>query len=74
MDAPTLDEIRAWPATVPVRKAADALGCSKSFLYELIRRGESPVRVLSFGRRSVVVTADLIRVLSGEQVVAQQSA
>jgi hypothetical protein len=60
---PTLDEIRAWPATVDVRLGASALGISKSTLYELIKRGEAPVRVLSFGARHRVVTASIVRLL-----------
>lgn len=63
MSSPTLTEIRNWPATVDVPKAAAALGVSRSHLYELVRRGEAPVKVLSFGSRHRVVTASLIRLL-----------
>ncbi|MFI6334159.1 DNA-binding protein [Streptomyces sp. NPDC050535] len=63
--APTLAEIREWPAVVTVERAADALGCSRSGLYEAIRRGDAPVRTLSYGRRVVVVNASLVRVLEG---------
>ncbi|MFF4839276.1 DNA-binding protein [Streptomyces collinus] len=62
---PTLDEVRKWPATVEVPRAALALGCSRSQLYELIKRGEAPVKVLSFGARHRVVTASLVRLLEG---------
>ncbi|MEU1600631.1 DNA-binding protein [Streptomyces sp. NPDC005708] len=66
-EAPTLAEIRTWPATVSVPKAATALGCSRAQLYVLIRTGRSPVRTLSLGEsRVVVVTASLARVLNGE--------
>lgn len=61
--APTLDEIRSWPATVGVPEAARAIGVSKSHLYELVKRGEAPVRVLSFGTRHRVVTASIVRLL-----------
>lgn len=64
---PTLAEIRNWPATVSVAEAARALGCSKSHLHDLIRRGESPVKTLDFPNRHVVITAHLVRVLSGEE-------
>ncbi|MFE5602717.1 DNA-binding protein [Streptomyces coelicoflavus] len=65
---PTLAEVRAWPATIPVAKAATALGCSRAQLYRLIRAGVSPVRTLSLGQeRVVVITASLVRVLSGEE-------
>ena len=62
--APTLDEIRGWPATVSITRAASALGCSKSHLYELVRRGDCPVRTLRLGTgRAVVLTASLVRLL-----------
>jgi hypothetical protein len=60
---PTLTEVRAWPAVVSVAQAATALGYSRSGLYEQIRRGEAPVRTLTCGRRVVVVTASLVRIL-----------
>jgi predicted DNA-binding transcriptional regulator AlpA len=66
MAAPTLAEIRKWPATVSVPQTATALGCSRSQLYELIKRGEAPVKTLSYGRRHVVVTASLVRLLEGD--------
>lgn len=61
--APTLDEIRNWPATVDVPQAASALGISKSHLYELIKQGNAPVRTLPFGARLRVVTASLVDLL-----------
>lgn len=63
--APTLDEIRAWEATVPPSKAAQALGISKSHLNALIKRGEAPVKVLQLGGRNRVITASLVRLLEG---------
>ncbi|MFF7474558.1 helix-turn-helix domain-containing protein [Streptomyces sp. NPDC008092] len=62
---PTLDEVRSWPATVSVPKAATALGVSKSHLYELIRRGEAPVKLVPLGGRHRVITASLVRLLEG---------
>ncbi|MEU0253275.1 DNA-binding protein [Streptomyces sp. NPDC006184] len=62
-EQPTLTEVKKWPATVEVPRAALALGCSRSQLYELIKRGEAPVTVLSFGARHRVVTASLVRLL-----------
>lgn len=61
--APTLAEVRTWPAVVSVEQAATALGCSRSWLYEQVKRGDAPVRTLTHGRRVVVVTASLVRVL-----------
>jgi predicted DNA-binding transcriptional regulator AlpA len=63
--APTLDEVKTWPATVGVPEAARAIGVSKSHLYDLVKRGEAPVKVLSFGARHRIVTASLIRLLEG---------
>ena len=62
---PTLDEIRAWPATISVPQAATALGISKTYLHELIKCGQSPVKVLPLNRRHRVITASLVRLLEG---------
>ncbi|MBL1098916.1 DNA-binding protein [Streptomyces coffeae] len=68
---PTLAEIRSkWPATVAITKAAVAIGCSSSYLYDQIRKGASPVKTIPVGKRRVVVTADLVRLLSGEERAA----
>ena len=61
----TLAQIRQWPPTVPVPRGAQALGVSRSNAYEAIRRGDFPVKTITIGRRIVVLTADLIRVLEG---------
>ena len=71
---PTLADVQAWPATVRVPQAALALGCSRSELYEEIKLGTAPVRTLEFGRRRVVITADLIRVLSADPAEGQPAA
>ncbi|MFI6767269.1 DNA-binding protein [Streptomyces sp. NPDC050355] len=63
---PTLADIRRWPATVPIPQAAAAIGCSPSHLRERIKRGESPVKTIPLGTRYVVITADLVRLLSGD--------
>ncbi|MGC9381589.1 DNA-binding protein [Streptomyces sp. MH13] len=59
---PTLDEIRSWPATVDVARAASALGISRAQMYRLLQRGEAPVRVLDFGAKRIV-TASIVRLL-----------
>lgn len=65
--APTLDEIKTtWPAAVSVEKGSNALGFSRAYGYALIRRGEFPAKVIKAGRRCTVITASLVRVLSGE--------
>lgn len=60
--APTLEDVRGWPATVDVRLAARALGISGSKLYALIQRDEAPVKVLDVGAKRVI-TASLVRLL-----------
>ncbi|MFD7429015.1 helix-turn-helix domain-containing protein [Streptomyces sp. NPDC059818] len=60
---PTLDEVKAWPATVDVPAAAEALGVSRAHLYALVKRGDAPVRTLTFGKSHRVVTASLVRLL-----------
>ncbi|MFI9063248.1 DNA-binding protein [Streptomyces sp. NPDC053429] len=62
MTPPTLDELRTWPATVDVSRAAMALGISRSKLYDLIQRNEAPVRVLDFGSKRIV-TSSLVQLL-----------
>ena len=62
--APTLAEVRDWPATVDVPLAASALGMSRSTAYEWIRLGEFPVPVISVRHKHRVPTAGLVRLLS----------
>lgn len=61
----TLREIRTWPATVSVPRAASALGVGRATLYEAIRTGHSPVKTVTVLGRILVLTADLVRVLEG---------
>ncbi|MBV9651728.1 MAG: helix-turn-helix domain-containing protein [Pseudonocardiales bacterium] len=62
--APTLAEIRGWPATVDVPAAALALGLSRSHAYALARAGQFPAQVLIAGGRMRVITASLLELLS----------
>jgi excisionase family DNA binding protein len=66
VSGPTLAEIKQWPATVDVEKAAEALGISRSTAYDLIRRNEFPVTVISVRTRRRVVTAGLVELLGGD--------
>jgi hypothetical protein len=59
----TIVELAAAGATVDVVRAGRALGIGRSLTYELLRRGEFPVRVLRLGSRVRVPTADLIALL-----------
>jgi hypothetical protein len=60
MKAPTLAEIREWPATVDVTAAARALGIAPSTAYEWLKLGQFPVRVISVRGRHRVVTSSLL--------------
>lgn len=64
VDAPTLDDVRSWPATIDVGKACSALGYSKSWGYQLIKQNEFPCKVISVRNRARVVTASLIELLT----------
>ncbi|HEV7979837.1 helix-turn-helix domain-containing protein [Amycolatopsis sp.] len=60
-------EIKLWPATVDLTEAATrALGISRSYAYELARRGEFPARVIRVGRRYRVVTASILALVEDE--------
>ncbi len=64
--APTLDEIRAWPAAVHMTQACTAFGISRSYGYELAARNEFPARVIKRGRVTRVVTASIVAALESE--------
>jgi hypothetical protein len=65
-ERPTLDQVRQWPATVGIPSASAALGISRSHGYELATRDEFPARLIRAGGRVLVITADLINLLSAE--------
>ncbi|WP_030674867.1 hypothetical protein [Streptomyces cellulosae] len=62
----TLDEVRAWPALVPLSQAARALGISRTTAFTRAARGEFPVTVLRILGGQKVRTADLIRFLEAD--------
>lgn len=66
VERPTLEQIRRWPATVGVPAASVALGFSRSHGYDLAARDEFPARLIRAGGRVLVITADLIKLLSAE--------
>lgn len=57
-------------ATVTIERAGEILGIGRSTAYELLRRGEFPVRVVPIGRRRMVPTVLLERFLLGEEQAA----
>jgi predicted DNA-binding transcriptional regulator AlpA len=60
---PTLDEIRAWPATVSIELAAAGLGVSRSYAYDCVKAGTFPVKLLQLGGKTVVVTSSILALL-----------
>lgn len=67
---PTLDEIRAWPATVDPATGGRAFGISRSYAYELARRGDFPAKVLKVGGKLRVVTASILASLGAADEAA----
>lgn len=63
---PTLEDIRTWPPTVPVGRAAGPIGISPSWLYQLIAEGNEPCKVLRLGpgrSRVRILTSSLVSLL-----------
>jgi predicted DNA-binding transcriptional regulator AlpA len=65
-DQPSLEEVRAWPASVNVRDAARALGVSPSHAYAAIKAKDFPAKVINVGARLKVSTASIIEVLEAQ--------
>jgi hypothetical protein len=65
-ERPTLQEVRQWPATVGIPLASAALGISRSHGYELAAQDVFPARLIRAGGRLLVITADLVKLLSAE--------
>lgn len=63
MSAPTAIEELRREATLSVRRAAEILGCSKSYAYLLIQRGELPV--IRLGAKRVRVPTSALRSMLG---------
>lgn len=59
--------------TLSIPEAAKALGVSASHAYELARRDELPVPVITLGRRRVVSKAALTRLLGTGETMSTQS-
>lgn len=56
-------------ATVTLERAAEILGIGRSTAFELVRRGEFPVRVVEIGRRRMVPLVHIERFLLGDDEV-----
>lgn len=55
------------PGTMSVAHAARRLGIGEATAYDLIRRGDFPVRVIQLGGRKKVSVAELEAFLMGEK-------
>jgi predicted DNA-binding transcriptional regulator AlpA len=71
---PTIDEIRTWPATVDPPTGGSPFGISRSYSYELIKRGEFPAKVIKVGGKYRVVTASILAVLGAQDADHRMSA
>jgi predicted DNA-binding transcriptional regulator AlpA len=60
---PTLDDIRAWPATVDVPTAGRAFGIGRDESYRLVHQGAFPVPVLKLGRYLRVTRSSVLAAL-----------
>lgn len=62
----TRDELLALPAAIDLPTAGRAFGFGRNKAFELVRRGEFPVRVLRLGNSYRVPTAEVLRALGIE--------
>ncbi len=65
---PTLADVQSWPATVDPGKAGTAFGISRSYAYELVKRGEFPAKVIAVGGKNRVLTSSILAQLTSESV------
>lgn len=61
----SLAEIRGWPPVVDLPTAGRALGVSRSYSFELAKRGEFSCRVIKIGSRYRVPTSAIVALLEG---------
>jgi excisionase family DNA binding protein len=62
----TPEAIKRLGMSTDVETAAEIIGIGRTLAYELVRRGEFPVRLIRLGRRVLVPTQDLLN-LFGDQ-------
>lgn len=61
--APTVQELRSWPVTVPLAQAGRCWRMGRERAYRMAAAGEFPVPVLRLGRRLVVTRAAILAAL-----------
>jgi predicted DNA-binding transcriptional regulator AlpA len=59
----TMRQIRELPAAIDPETAAAALGLSRSWAYESLRRGDFPARAIKVSGRWRVITSSVIDLL-----------
>lgn len=64
----SLDEIRRWPPVVDLPTAGRAFGVSRSYSFELAKRGQFPCRTIKVGSRYRVPTSAILDLLEGADV------
>jgi excisionase family DNA binding protein len=57
------EDLDALPTVVSITTAARALGLSRTYAYELAKRGEFPCRIIRVGTAYRVPTAELRKLL-----------
>lgn len=56
-------DLTGLPSVVDIMTAARALGLSRTYAYDLAKRGQFPCRVIRIGTAYRVPTADLLKLL-----------
>lgn len=59
----TADDVHALGLTTDLETAAEIIGIGRTLAYELAKNDAFPVRLIRLGRRVLVPTADLTRLL-----------
>lgn len=59
----TADDVHALGMTTDLETAAEIIGIGRTLAYDLAKNDAFPVRLLRLGRRVVVPTADLTKLL-----------
>jgi excisionase family DNA binding protein len=72
-DAIRLGDLQTLPPTVDVETAARLLGIGRALAYRLVRQNELPCRIVRAGRRYLVPTTDLLRILGIDGQTGQPS-
>jgi excisionase family DNA binding protein len=69
-----LDDLQSLPPTLDIETAAALLGIGRTLAYQLAKEGRFPCRVLRVGRRYLIPTGGLIRLLGPPASVQEPAA